>query len=48
VGEVSWTQWPQLWPDQAMPDDLRSLRKFRKVGVEAAPAALEEAEAGGG
>jgi hypothetical protein len=32
VGEVSWTQWPQLFPKDPMPDDLRSLRKFRKVG----------------
>ena len=31
VGEVSWTQWPQLFPDQPMPDNLRSLRKFRRV-----------------
>src|SRR4051794_8971746 len=31
VGEVSWTQWPQLWPGAEMPDDLRSLHKFRKV-----------------
>jgi hypothetical protein len=32
VGEVSWTQWPQLFPGDRMPDDLRSLRKFRKIG----------------
>ncbi len=31
VGEVSWTQWPQLWPEQARPDGLRSLHKFRRV-----------------
>ncbi|GAC1346938.1 MAG: peptidyl-alpha-hydroxyglycine alpha-amidating lyase family protein [Acetobacteraceae bacterium] len=31
VGEVSWTQWPELYPGQAMPDDLRSLHKFRRV-----------------
>jgi hypothetical protein len=31
VGEVSWTQWPQLFPNDPMPDNLRSLRKFRKV-----------------
>lgn len=33
VGEVSWTQWPELFPGEAMPDDLRSLHKFRKVGA---------------
>ena len=32
VGEVSWTQWPQLFPKDPMPTNLRSLRKFRKVG----------------
>jgi len=32
VGEVSWTQWPQLFADQPRPDNLRSLHKFRKVG----------------
>jgi hypothetical protein len=32
VGEVSWTQWPQLWPGAEMPDDLRSLHKFRRIG----------------
>ena len=31
VGEVSWTNWPQTWPDQPRPDNLRSLHKFRKV-----------------
>jgi hypothetical protein len=31
VGEVSWTQWPQMFPDQPMPADLRSLQKFRRV-----------------
>ena len=31
VGEVSWTQWPQLYPGKPYPDDLRSLHKFRKV-----------------
>jgi hypothetical protein len=31
VGEVSWTQWPQLFPSDPMPDNLRSLRKFRRV-----------------
>lgn len=33
VGEVSWTQWPELYPGQPMPDDLRSLHKFRKLAV---------------
>ncbi len=32
VGEVSWTQWPELFPGRPMPDDLRSLHKFRKLG----------------
>ena len=31
VGEVSWTNWPQTFPDQPRPDNLRSLHKFRKV-----------------
>jgi len=31
VGEVSWTNWPQTWPDQPRPDNLRSLHKFRRV-----------------
>jgi len=31
VGEVSWTQWPQMFPNQPMPADLRSLQKFRRV-----------------
>jgi NHL repeat len=31
VGEVSWTNWPQTFPNQPRPDNLRSLRKFRKV-----------------
>lgn len=33
VGEVSWTQWPELYPGNPMPDDLRSLHKFRKLAV---------------
>lgn len=33
VGEVSWTQWPELFPGETMPDDLRSLHKFRKLGA---------------
>jgi hypothetical protein len=32
VGEVSWTNWPQTFPNQPRPENLRSLRKFRKVG----------------
>ena len=31
VGEVSWTTWPQTFADRPRPDNLRSLRKFRKV-----------------
>jgi hypothetical protein len=31
VGEVSWTNWPQTWPNEPRPDNLRSLHKFRKV-----------------
>jgi hypothetical protein len=30
-GEVSWTNWPQTFRDKPRPDNLRSLRKFRKV-----------------
>ena len=33
VGEVSWSNWPTVYPDRPRPDDLRSLHKFRKVGV---------------
>ena len=33
VGEVSWTEWPRLFPETPAPDDLRSLHKFRKVGA---------------
>ena len=32
VGEVSWTNWPQTFPDQPRPDNLRSLHKFRRKG----------------
>ena len=32
VGEVSWTAWPQLYPDLPRPDHIRSLQKFEKVG----------------
>ena len=31
VGEVSWTQWPVLYPDRERPAGLRSLHKFRKL-----------------
>jgi len=31
IGEVSHTQWPQYFPDQPMPDNLRVLRKLRKI-----------------
>jgi hypothetical protein len=32
VGEVAWTQWPQAFPQEPMPENLRSLRKFRRLG----------------
>jgi len=31
VGEVSWTNWPNFYPDTPRPEGLRSLHKFRKV-----------------
>jgi DNA-binding beta-propeller fold protein YncE len=31
VGEVSVTQWPQVFPGQPMPENLRCLRKLRKI-----------------
>jgi DNA-binding beta-propeller fold protein YncE len=31
VGEVTWTNWPFLFPDQPRPDSPRCLHKFRKV-----------------
>ena len=31
VGEVSWTAWPQIYPSQPHPANLRSLQKFEKV-----------------
>jgi hypothetical protein len=31
VGEVSVTQWPQVFPDQPIPENLRCLRKLRKI-----------------
>jgi hypothetical protein len=38
VGEVSWTNWPQTFKDEPRPDNLRSLRKFRKMDSGAARA----------
>jgi NHL repeat len=32
VGEVSWTAWPQIYPDTPRPDHIRSIQKFEKVG----------------
>jgi DNA-binding beta-propeller fold protein YncE len=32
VGEVSYTAWPQAFPDRPMPSHVRSLRKLVKVG----------------
>jgi hypothetical protein len=31
IGEVSYTAWPQLFPDRAIPSPMRSLRKLVKV-----------------
>ena len=31
VGEVSWTAWPQIYPGEPHPANLRSLQKFEKV-----------------
>jgi DNA-binding beta-propeller fold protein YncE len=31
VGEVTWTNWPTMFPDQPRPDSPRCLHKFRKV-----------------
>jgi DNA-binding beta-propeller fold protein YncE len=31
VGEVSWTQWPQFYPDTPRPDYIRSLQKYERV-----------------
>jgi hypothetical protein len=33
IGEVSYTAWPSLFPDQPMPGRLRSLQKFEKVAA---------------
>jgi hypothetical protein len=32
IGEVSWTNWPQSFPDQPRPDRVPCLRKWRRVG----------------
>jgi hypothetical protein len=32
VGEVSYTAWPQIWPEKPIPQGLRSLRKLVRVG----------------
>jgi hypothetical protein len=39
VGEVSYTGWPSLFPDEPIPKGLRCLQKFVKVG---APARIPE------
>jgi hypothetical protein len=31
VGEVSWTQWPQFFPDTPRPAYIRSLQKYERV-----------------
>ncbi|MBV8335448.1 MAG: hypothetical protein JO358_08415 [Alphaproteobacteria bacterium] len=31
VGEVSWTLWPGLFPNEPRPEPLRTLRKFEKI-----------------
>jgi hypothetical protein len=31
VGEVSWTGWPQIFPDTPRPEHIRCLQKFEKV-----------------
>jgi outer membrane protein assembly factor BamB len=31
VGEVAWTLWPGLFPNQPRPEPMRTLRKFEKV-----------------
>ncbi|HVH81509.1 MAG TPA: peptidyl-alpha-hydroxyglycine alpha-amidating lyase family protein, partial [Stellaceae bacterium] len=31
VGEVSWTQWPQFYPDTPRPDYIRSLQKYERI-----------------
>jgi hypothetical protein len=33
VGEVSYTAWPNLWPDRPVPRRLRTLQKFERVQV---------------
>jgi hypothetical protein len=31
IGEVSWTAWPQIYPGQPHPADLRAPQKFEKA-----------------
>jgi hypothetical protein len=31
VGEVSWTQWPQFFPETPRPAYIRSLQKYERV-----------------
>jgi len=31
VGEVSYTAWPNVWPDTPMPRRIRSLQKYERV-----------------
>jgi hypothetical protein len=31
VGEVSWTAWPQIYPDTPRPEHIRSLQKFERA-----------------
>ena len=31
VGEVSWTQWPQFYPDTPRPAYIRSLQKYERA-----------------
>ena len=31
VGEVAWTLWPGLFPNEPRPEPMRTLRKFEKV-----------------
>ena len=31
VGEVSWTQWPQFFPDTPRPAFIRSLQKYERI-----------------
>jgi hypothetical protein len=38
IGEVSYTAWPNLFPDRPVPRVLRSLQKFEKLPAPASPA----------